>query len=110
MIFIGTLIGFLRGIWKALKDPEFRSLFYLVLILLVCGTIFYMRVEEWNLLNAIHFCVTAPTTIGFDYPHSIMPLGKIFTIFYVILGISILLGFIDKIARGITLEKESKKI
>lgn len=26
MIFIGTLIGFIRSIWKGLKDPEFRGL------------------------------------------------------------------------------------
>lgn len=109
MIFIGTLIGFLRGIWKGLKDPEFRALFLLVLLLLVCGTIFYMRVEKWSLLDAIYFCVTTLTTIGFGDPHPITSLGKIFTIFYVILGISILLGFIDKIARGITPQREAKE-
>lgn len=109
MIFIGTLIGFLRGIWKGFKDPEFRALFLLVLLLLVCGTIFYMRVEKWNLLDAIYFCVTTLTTIGFGEPHPVTALGKIFTILYVILGISILLGFIDKIARGITPKREVKE-
>ena len=35
MIFIGTLFGFIRSIWKGLKDPEFRALFFLVVILLL---------------------------------------------------------------------------
>jgi voltage-gated potassium channel len=106
MIFIGTLIGFVRGIWKGLKDPEFRSLFYLVLILLLCGTLFYMKVEKWVLLDALYFCVTTLTTIGFGEPAPVTPIGKIFTMVYVILGISILLGFIEKVARGITPHKE----
>ena len=109
MIFIGTLIGFIRSIWKGLKDPEFRALFFLVVILLLCGTIFYMKVEKWTLLDAIYFCVTTLTTIGFGDPHPITPIGKVFTIFYVILGISILLGFIEKIARGWGVRKEINK-
>ena len=109
MIFIGTLIGFLRGIWKGLKDPEFRSLFYLVLILLVCATFFYMKVEKWSLLDAIFFSVITLTTISFGDPHPVTPLGKIFTLIYVILGISIFLGFIQKIAHGITPEPKEKE-
>ena len=110
MIFIGTLIGFIRSIWKGLKDPEFRALFFLVLILLLCGTIFYMKVEKWTLLDAIYFCVTTLTTIGFGDPHPITPIGKIFTIIYVILGISILLGFIEKIARGLTTHRNENRL
>jgi voltage-gated potassium channel len=109
MIFIGTLFGFIRSIWKGLKDPEFRALFFLVVILLLSGTIFYMKAEGWTLLDSIYFCVTTLTTIGFGDPHPITPIGKIFTIFYVILGISILLGFIEKIARGLTARKENNK-
>lgn len=109
MIFIGTLIGFLRGIWKGLKDPEFRSLFYLVLILLVCATLFYMKVEKWSLLDAIFFSVITLTTISFGDPHPVTPVGKIFTLIYVILGISIFLGFIQKIAHGISPEPKVKE-
>jgi voltage-gated potassium channel len=109
MIFIGTLIGFIRSIWKGLKDPEFRALFFLVVILLLSGTIFYMKVEKWALLDAIYFCVTTLTTIGFGDPHPITPIGKIFTIFYIILGVSVLLGFIEKIARGVTFRKNADR-
>lgn len=109
MIFIGTLIGFMRGIWKGLKDPEFRALFFLVLLLLTLGSIFYVRAEGWTLLDSIYFCVTTLTTIGFGEPHPITPIGKIFTIIYVILGVSILLGFIEKIARGFTSNKNKKE-
>lgn len=110
MIFLGTLIGFLHGIWKGLKDPEFRALFWLVVILLLAGTLFYIKVEKWTLLDALYFCVTTLTTIGFGEPAPVTALGKIFTIIYVILGISILLGFIEKVARGITPRQEERKV
>jgi len=108
MIFLGTLIGFLRGIWKGLKDPEFRALFWLVVILLLAGTFFYMKVEGWMMLDALYFCVTTLTTIGFGEPAPVTALGKIFTMMYVILGISILLGFINKVARMAMLPKEKE--
>jgi len=108
MIFIGTLIGFLRGIWKSLKDPEFRSLFWLVILLLVIGTIFYARVEQWTWLDALFFSFTALATIGIGGA-PITPLGKIFTIFYIIIGISVLLGFINKIAKNAILPASQAK-
>jgi voltage-gated potassium channel len=108
MIFIGTLFGFMRGIWKGFKDPEFRALFLLVLVMVVCSTLFYMKVEKWNLLDAIFFSVITLTTISFGDPRPVTPLGKIFTLIYVIMGISLFLGFIQKISRGITPELKDK--
>ena len=108
MIFIGTLIGFIHGIWKSLKDPEFRSLFWLVLLLLAIGTIFFMKVEHWNWLDALYFCFTTLATIGIA-GSPVTPIGKIFTIIYIIIGISVLLGFINKIARNAILPAPQKK-
>ena len=109
MIFLGTLIGFLRGIWKGLKDPEIRALFFLVILLLGAGTIFYVRVEKWNWLDALYFCFTTLATIGIGGTPK-TGLGKIFTIIYIVLGVSILLGFINKVARVAILPKEKKTL
>ncbi len=109
MIFIGTLIGFIRGIWKGLKDPEFRALFFLMLILLIAGSIFYVRVEKWTLLDAIFFCFTTLATVGFGVPMPVTPIGKIFTIIYIILGVSTLLGFINKMARNLFAPKPESR-
>ena len=108
MIFIGTLIGFIRGIWKSFKDPEFRSLFWLVLLLLAIGTIFFMKVEHWSWLDALYFCFTTLATIGIA-GSPVTPIGKIFTIIYIVVGIGVLLGFINQIARHAILPAEKKK-
>ncbi len=98
MLGIWVLFRFVRTIIRSLADPEFRSLFALVAVLLAVGSLFYWRVEGWSLFNALYFSVITLTTVEYgDFsPHTV--LGKAFTMTYIILGIGILLAFIETIA------------
>jgi voltage-gated potassium channel len=99
MISFFLAIGaFFRSIWHGLKDREFRAMFFTVLILLVVGMLFYMKWEGWVWYDALLFCVTTLTTIGYGDRVPTHPGTKIFTIFYIFLGIGILLAFINKVA------------
>jgi voltage-gated potassium channel len=99
MISFFLAIGaFFRGIWRGLKDPQFRAMFITVLALLLVGTLFYMRWEQWPWYNALYFCVATLTTIGYGDLVPTHPGTKIFTIFYIFIGIGILLAFINKVA------------
>jgi hypothetical protein len=55
-----------RGVASAWRrDPEFRSLVFLVLVTLLGGTIFYSTVEGWSVVDAFYFnSVTTLTTVG----------------------------------------------
>ncbi len=96
--FFLVLYRFIRAIVRSLRDPEFRALFTLVLIMLAAGSVFYSRVEGWSLFNSLYFSVITLTTVGYgDFsPHTV--LGKAFTMIYIFVGIGILLGFIETIA------------
>jgi voltage-gated potassium channel len=48
--------------WR--RDPQFRSLVFLVLITLLGGTIFYSTVEGWSIVDAFYFSVTTLSTVG----------------------------------------------
>jgi voltage-gated potassium channel len=93
---------FIKGIRAVFQDRQFKGLLFLVFLILLIGTIFYSHFEQWSLLNAVYFCVITLTTVGYgDYiPHN--DIGKIFTIFYVIVGIGIFLGFVNLVARHAT--------
>lgn len=96
--FFITLTRFLRGLWYGFKDPEFKGLFFFVIILLLSGTIFYAQVEHWRVLDSLYFSVTTLTTIGFGDFSPKTDIGKIFTIVYIFIGIGTLLGFVNLIA------------
>jgi voltage-gated potassium channel len=92
--FLFLIYRFFRSLWNGLKDKEFRALFYWVIGILVLGTWFYAKVEGWRALDSLYFTVTTLTTVGYGdfYPHT--DAGKIFTIFYIFVGIGLLSGFV----------------
>ncbi len=87
------------SILKSLKDPEFRGLLLFVAAILVTGTYFYHLIEKWGWLDSFYFSVTTLTTVGYgDFsPHT--DAGKIFTVIYIFLGVGVILGFINTVAR-----------
>ena len=48
--------------WR--RDPQFRSLTFLVAFTLLSGTLFYRTVEGWSIVDAFYFSVTTLTTVG----------------------------------------------
>lgn len=100
--FFVVLHRFLRAFWLSLKDPEFQALFFLVVVTLVTGAWFYSTVEGWSLLDSIYFSVITLTTVGYGDLTPSTTAGKIFTIFYLFVGIGLILGFLNAIAERST--------
>jgi voltage-gated potassium channel len=98
--FFATLLRLARGVlstWRS--DPQFRTLVVLVLITLLSGTIFYSWVEGWSVVDALLFSVTTLTTVGYGNLVPTTTISKLFTVIYIFAGISIILGFIDTVAK-----------
>jgi Trk-type K+ transport system membrane component len=96
--FYFLILRFLRLIWIAFKDHEFRSLLWTVIILLIAGTFFYHNIEKWKILDSLYFSVTTLTTVGLGDYSPKTDVGKVFTIFYIFIGIGVILGFVDLVA------------
>src|SRR5687768_10610575 len=98
--FFLTTLRLARGVagaWR--RDPQFRSLVFLVIITLVGGTIFYSSVGGCSVVDALYFSVTPLTTAGMGYLTPKTPSAKPFTVVYFFARLSIVLGFIDTVAK-----------
>jgi hypothetical protein len=93
------MINFTRIIVRLwIRDPDFRSLVFLVFFTLLIGTIFSSLQEGWSLIDAFYFSVTTLTTVGLGDLTPTTPTGKLFTVGYIFSGLGLLAGFINAIA------------
>ena len=90
MVFINTLISFL-------KDREYRELLYTTSAFLGFGTLMYHYLEGWNWIDSLYFSIITLSTIGYGDFSPVTDSGKLFTIFYIILGIGVILSFINTV-------------
>lgn len=87
----------------------FRYLLAAAAITLGIGTVVYHLVEHFSWLNAYYFSVITLTTVGYGdlTPHT--PFGKIFTTFYVLIGVGIITTFITMMIRRRGSKMRNKK-
>ena len=69
---------------------ELKNIIVTVLLIFVGGSIGYSLIEKWDFLDSLYMTVVTVSTTGFEeiYPMSVM--GRIFTMFLIIMGISFL--------------------
>jgi voltage-gated potassium channel len=102
---------FVRAMQDGWRHPQFRSLVALAAVSLTSGTLFFSVVEGWSLVDAFYFSATTLTTVGFGEPAPTTAVGKLFTVFYIFVGIGIILTFVNAMAeislvrRGISPER-----
>ena len=81
------------------KRPETRALMVLALVVLITGVVYYVNVEHWSLVNAIYFCVVTLGTVGYGDITPATEAGKLFTVMYIIVGLSVIGGFFATLGR-----------
>jgi len=106
MIFIQTLISFF-------KDPEYRDLIFTTSFILLMGMFTYHYLEGWSYVDALYFSIITLTTIGYGDFSPQTTEGKLFTIFYIILGVGIILTFINTVyhhfQKEVEIERKKRK-
>ncbi|NVK52445.1 MAG: two pore domain potassium channel family protein [Flavobacteriaceae bacterium] len=90
MIFFKTILTFFQ-------DKQYRSLLLTSLIILAFGSTVYHYLEGWSWLDAVYFSIITLTTIGYGDFSPKTDGGKLFTIFYILIGIGIILSFINTV-------------
>jgi hypothetical protein len=65
------------------------------LLLVAVGTVVYRYIEDWSWVDSFYFSVVTVTTVGFGDLTPTTDGGKLFTVFYIIMGISIIATFLN---------------
>jgi len=74
---------------------QYRAAALVALSVLAIGAVFYHHVEHFRWLDAFYFCTITLTTIGYGDLVPKTDAGKLFTIFYVLVGIGIFGFFVN---------------
>ena len=87
----------------------YRTLVFAVVIIIAIGTVFYHYIEGFPWVDAYYFCVVTLATVGYgDYvPRT--TIGKIFTTFYIFVGVGIITTFITYTIRRRAVIRQSRR-
>ena len=105
---------FAKALKVAVRDEGFVQILGTGVLLVIVGTLTYTTSQDWSLVDGFYFAVATLTTSSIADPKLVISGGpiKIFTIFYILVGIGILvelvrqLGFANVEVRR--LEQEAK--
>jgi voltage-gated potassium channel len=93
-----------RSLWRAVeavwRDPETKALPIVAAALLVTGTIFYWRFEDWTIIESLYFSVVTLTTVGFGDLHPTTPETQMFTIIYILTGLGVFVALLASVAEA----------
>ena len=94
----------LRAVWR---DPETKALPIVAGALVLTGTLFYWRFEDWTIIESLYFCIVTLTTVGYGDFTPTHPETQIFTIVYILTGFGVLVALLTSVAeKYIVLKRE----
>jgi len=97
--------GLARAIVAVWRDPETRALPVVAAALVVTGTLFYWRFEDWTVVEAFYFCIVTLTTVGFGDLSPTTAGTQIFTVIYILTGFGVLVALLTSVAQQYLAQK-----
>lgn len=89
---------------------QFRGAGIAAITLLSIGAVFFHYIQKLSWLDAFYFCTISLATVGYGDITPTTPAGKIFIMFYVVVGIGIIATFANLFVRRAVLKREIKRI
>lgn len=100
---LGLLVVFRtfgRVVRRIATDPQSRGLGILAIGLIAGGATFYRTVEGFSWVDSFYFTVVTLTTVGYGDLHPVTTMGKVFTIFYLLIGVGVIVSLVTVTARN----------
>ena len=78
--------------WQGDQEGKLYGIFILFAIVFLIGAIFYHRVEDLSIVEAIYFTAMTLTTVGYGDISPSTDASKLFTAVYAFVGVGLFLG------------------
>jgi voltage-gated potassium channel len=91
--------GLARAVVAVWRDPDTKALPVVAGALVLTGTIFYWRFEDWTIIQALYFSVVTLTTVGYGDLAPTSNGTQIFTIIYILTGLGVLVALLSSVAQ-----------
>ncbi|NRB16829.1 MAG: two pore domain potassium channel family protein [Rhodobacteraceae bacterium] len=98
---MNSLKKLFRGLRVALRDGRVKSILAFTIAIVLWASVFYRYVEGWSWLDSIYFSVVTISTVGFGDFSPETAAGKIFTMFYIVIGLGIFVTAVTTVADSI---------
>ena len=94
-----------RAFGAVWRNPETKALPIVAGALVLTGTIFYWRFEDWSIIQALYFCIVTLTTVGYGDITPTSDGTQIFTIVYILTGFGVLVALLTSVAEEYLAQK-----
>ena len=90
---------FTKALKVAVRDEGFVQILGTGVLLVIIGTLTYSTSQDWSLVDGFYFAVATLTTSSIADPKLVISGGpiKIFTVFYILVGIGILVELVRQL-------------
>jgi voltage-gated potassium channel Kch len=88
---------------------NFQYLALFSILTLAVGTIIYHSIEKWSWLDSFYFSAVSLTTVGYGDLTPTTNIGKLFTVFYLFIGIGIIASVINNLVKNQAAKKRIKE-
>ena len=95
----------IAGVWR---DPETKALPVVAGALVLTGTIFYWRFEDWSLIQSFYFCIVTLTTVGYGDLSPTTDATQLFTVVYILTGFGVLVALLTSVAQQYLSQKADR--
>jgi hypothetical protein len=78
-----------------LQEHIYKVLAGSAVLLIAIGTVVFSALEDWSIVDSFYFSVVTVTTVGFGDLTPDTDGAKLFTVLYILFGISIITTFLN---------------
>lgn len=91
-------------------QKQYGILIGAALCVLIGGAIFYHYIEDLTWIDSFYFCVVTLTTVGYGDITPKTELGRLFTTFYILIGVGIIATFVSALVKHQATKVEARRM